>query len=86
LPAVHSVKFHGRHFDERENMKKQLGNTAVAIFTVLLFCSIALAAAVGWVWNILKLIEMTFDPLTGLLVVRVIGIFIVPLGCIVGYF
>ena len=39
----------------------------------------------GWIWNIVKLIAMTFDPLTTLLVVRIIGIFVPPLGAIVGY-
>ncbi len=40
----------------------------------------------GWVFNIIDIIEANFDPLTGLLVVKVIGIFIPPLGAIMGYF
>lgn len=67
-------------------MKRELGNVWAAFLGLVLIAGIVLAAAVGWVWNIVKLMEMTFDPITGMIVVRIIGIFIVPLGCIVGWF
>ena len=47
---------------------------------------IALAGAFGWGWNIVKLIGMSLDPITGLLIVRAIGIFVFPVGMVVGYF
>ena len=47
---------------------------------------IILAGGFGWVWNIVKLIGMSLDPITGLLIVRAIGIFVFPVGMIVGYF
>ena len=47
---------------------------------------IVLAGGFGWVWNIVKLIGMSLDPITGLLIVRAIGIFVFPVGMIVGYF
>ena len=50
------------------------------------FIFIVLPLAVwGWVWNIVKLIGMGLDPITGLLIVRVIGIFVPPLGAVVGF-
>lgn len=39
--------------------------------------------AYGWVLNIIDLIHMC-DGITGLLVARVVGIFIVPLGAVLG--
>ena len=38
----------------------------------------------GWVWNIIDLIHM-HDGITGLFVVRVVGIFVAPLGAVLGF-
>lgn len=65
--------------------KAQLGFTATELM-VCVGAVVALAGAVGWVWNIVKLVGMSFDPLTGLLAVRIVGIFVPPLGAVVGYF
>lgn len=62
-------------------MKKQLGYTITEIILVL----VVLAGGWGWVWNIVKLVGMNLDPITGMLVVRAIGIFVFPVGMIVGY-
>ena len=62
-------------------MKKQLGYTATEIAVVLL----VLAGGLGWIMNIVKLIGMGLDPITGLLIVRAIGIFVFPVGMVVGY-
>lgn len=64
---------------------KQAGYTAVELL-VIVWVALAIAGGVGWVWNIVKLIAMNFDPLTGLLVVRIVGIFVPPVGAVVGYF
>jgi hypothetical protein len=66
-------------------MRKQLGYTITELVMVLFIVSLTLAGAFGWVWNIVKLVGMDLDPITGLLIVRVVGIFLVPLGCVVGY-
>ena len=63
-------------------MKKQLGYT----LTEIIIAAIVLAGGWGWIWNIIKLIHMGLDPITGLLIVRAIGIFVFPVGMIVGYF
>ena len=39
----------------------------------------------GWVANVVKLFGMALDPLTGLAVLRIVGIFLVPLGAILGF-
>ena len=61
---------------------KQQGFTLPQLIVVL----VILAGGWGWVWNIIKLISMSLDPITGLLIVRAIGIFVFPVGMIVGYF
>ena len=67
------------------NRVKQMGYTIIELLIGMFFFVIIPAAAWGWVWNIVKLVGMTLDPITGMLIVRVIGIFIPPLGAVVGY-
>lgn len=47
---------------------------------------ILLAGAYGWVMNIVSIVNSDFAHLSGMLVLKVVGIFVVPLGCILGYF
>lgn len=56
-------------------------------FTVveLVFAVIALLGAGGWIWNIVKIAGSDFASITGMLVLRVIGIFVAPLGAILGF-
>ena len=53
----------------------------IAIFLVFL---LVLLAIVGWVLNVVALIVVWGDPLTALAVLRIVGIFVVPLGCVLG--
>ena len=46
---------------------------------------VVIAGIGGWIANIVQLVNASFDPLTGLVVLRVIGIFIPPLGAVLGY-
>ncbi len=56
--------------------------------------SISLAAYVvavivgfyGWAENILKIIHTMDDPVTGLFIARIAGVFLAPLGAILGLF
>ena len=66
-------------------MLKQRGYTVIELFMSFFLLVLLPICAWGWVWNIIKLIGMTIDPITGLLIVRVIGIFIPPIGVIVGF-
>ena len=53
----------------------------------ILFWLFALfVVGIGWVMNIIDLLGMSLDPLTPLAVLRVVGIFIPPLGAVLGYF
>lgn len=52
----------------------------------LLYIVVGLAAVVGWVMNIMDIVKSDFSSITGLLVLRVIGVFVPPLGAVLGYF
>jgi prepilin-type N-terminal cleavage/methylation domain-containing protein len=62
-------------------MKKQLGFTIVEILVVVL----VLVGGTGWVWNVVKIVGSDFGAITGMLVMRVIGVFVAPLGCVLGF-
>ena len=63
-------------------MHKQRGYTgAMALFIIAIW----VLALGGWVANIVKLVGMDFGAITGLLIVRAIGIFIAPLGAVMGF-
>jgi len=47
---------------------------------------VALIGVGGWIANIVKLIGMNFEPITGMAVGRVVGVFVPPLGAILGFF
>lgn len=59
----------------------QRGFTAIELFVVALI----LAFAGGWIANVVKLVGMDLGTITGLLVVRAIGIFVPPLGAVMGF-
>jgi len=46
---------------------------------------VALVGIVGWVANIVKLIGMPFDPITGMGIARIIGVVVAPLGSVLGF-
>lgn len=39
----------------------------------------------GWVWNIVKIADSSFDPLSAIVVLRCIGVFVAPLGVVLGF-
>lgn len=45
------------------------------------------AVVLGWVLNIIKILGMNFDPnnISMLLVLRLIGVIVAPLGAVLGY-
>lgn len=44
-----------------------------------------IAAIVGWVMNIITIAHANFSDLTGILILRIVGIFVAPLGAVLGY-
>jgi len=66
-------------------MKFQRGYTLVEVLQVFIIM-LVIAGIPGWIWNIVKVVSAISDPITGLFILRVAGIFVPPLGAIVGYF
>lgn len=44
-----------------------------------------IAFVYGWINNIIIVCHSNFTPLTGMVVVRCIGIFVAPIGAILGF-
>jgi hypothetical protein len=63
-------------------MKTQRGFTIIDLFMVLL----ALFGSIGWIWNIVKIVQSGFEIITGMFIARCIGVFVAPLGAVLGYF
>lgn len=61
--------------------KYQSSYTAISLIVVV----IVLAGAGGWIANVVKLVGSSFDPITGLVVARCIGVVLAPLGAVLGY-
>ena len=62
---------------------------ALGTFGVLAYIALWVALVVGWIFNIFDLIHAAFGPapqLTLLVLLRILGIFVAPLGGILGYF
>jgi len=63
-------------------LNKQKGFTVVELVGVL----IVFFFVVGWIMNIVKIVDSGFDVITGMFVARCIGVFVAPLGAVLGYF
>lgn len=50
-------------------------------------CVLALlgAALIGWIMNIVTIFHTASDPITGMFIVRCIGIIVGPIGAILGW-
>lgn len=49
------------------------------------YAAVAIAALAGWVMNIITIAHSSFDVLTGMLILRIVGIFVGPIGAILGW-
>ena len=63
-------------------MKKQSGTSQVLL---LIYLMLLIAGAIGWIENIVKIFHADFSHITGILVLRVVGIFVAPLGSVLGF-
>lgn len=62
------------------------GRVNVLFNALIIWVIVAVLIGVGWVLNIIELSNTSFDPITGLAILRVIGVFLPPLGAVLGYF
>jgi len=61
--------------------------TNSSLIAVLLGFAIIIACILGWVLNIVAIAHSNFDfsNITGMIVLRIIGVFLAPLGSVLGY-
>jgi hypothetical protein len=62
---------------------KERGYAAVLTLVYLL---LFIAGAIGWVRNIITIAHSGLDQISGMLILRIVGIFVAPLGAVLGYF
>lgn len=62
-------------------MRQQKGFTVVE----LVIAVVMLAGTAGWIWNIVKLAGSDFAQITGMLVLRCLGVVVPPLGAVMGF-
>jgi len=62
-------------------MTKQNGFTVVE----LVIAVVMLVGMAGWIWNIVKLAGSDFAQITGMLVLRGLGVVMPPLGAVMGF-
>lgn len=63
-------------------MKNQKG---YALAVVLIYAALIIGGGIGWVLNIVDIVNSDFGNITGMLVIRIIGVFVAPLGAVLGY-
>jgi hypothetical protein len=63
-------------------MKKQNGNALVGF---LFMGAVILLAVGGWIANVVKIVHSEFVWSSGMFIARVIGVFVAPLGAVLGY-
>jgi len=51
----------------------------------LVYIAIVLIIGSGWIMNIVEIVGSDFGNITGMLVIRCVGIFVPPLGGVMGY-
>lgn len=61
-------------------MKRRFDRVVHTVLIVLL-----VAGPAGWLANVVKLMGSSADPLTGMVIARAIGVFVPPLGAVLGY-
>ena len=59
--------------------------TLVELLIALFTFAVTIGGSYGWVMNIVKVFGSSFDPIAGQVVLRVVGIFVPPLGAVMGY-
>ena len=56
-----------------------------SLIALLMYLGLVLGVLYGWIMNIVALAHMNLTDVTGMLILRVVGIFMAPLGAVLGY-
>lgn len=57
----------------------------MAATIMIFYVAVFLAGVYGWVHNIVLIAHSDFGHLTGMFVLRCIGVFVAPLGAVLGF-
>lgn len=57
----------------------------LGIFGYLTFVSLWIGIVIGWILNVIQILGMLDTTATGLLVMKAVGVILVPLGGILGW-
>ena len=63
------------------NYTKQKGFTILEMILVF----VLLFGAGGWIANIVKIFAIINDGITGMFILRIVGVFAAPVGAVLGY-
>ena len=66
-------------------MMKDDVSTSIAILGVLIWLGVIITVAIGYILNIVDLFN-DLSTVNGVFIMRIIGIFLPPIGAIMGYF
>ncbi len=66
-------------------MKYDTAEQVGSILALFAYFALIIAIAYGWIANIITIANSNFSDITGILVLRVVGIFVAPLGVVLGY-
>lgn len=53
--------------------------------TAVVVLALFVLGAIGWVMNIVDIARSDVPPITAMFILRIVGIFIMPLGGVLGY-
>ncbi len=59
------------------------GFTIIELMFVFII-PLIIAAMVGWVMNIVQILRLIDDPITGLFIFKCVGVLLAPLGAVLG--
>ena len=64
------------------NKHSQKGYGSAGLILIVVW----LVLVVGWIMNIVEIVATIADPITGMFILRCVGIVVAPLGGVLGYF
>jgi len=73
-----------RQIQERENnmIKIKFPGTSLGL---LMYLAFIVAIIGGWIMNLVEIVNYDFASITGMIILRIAGIFIAPLGAVLGW-
>lgn len=78
-------EYHTQHYQINKMNNKIKTGTIGAVVYLLILLTIIVAVAYGWIHNIIIIAHSDFI-MSGMMALRIVGIFVAPLGVILGYF